>query len=145
MSSRLRAASSALMVVLSVLPLGGCHELGNPVTRSTPATPFPTEPPHTTVTRMTYAHSQEAVAWRRPPAHALDQNLPSARYIARVDVDHAPLGPVRGSVRLATTIAFADGHTQTVEWLAPANASHWSLDLALASPPTRAMTRVALR
>ena len=142
---RARLAHGVRLLVVLLLPLLGvsCHELGNPVTRETPATPYPSAPPHSTVTRVTYAHSREAVAWRRPPAHALDQNLPSARYIARIDVDHTPVALAR--VRLATTIAFADGTTRTVEWTAPGAESPWALDLALAAPPLRAMTRVAMR
>ena len=123
----------------------GCHELGNPVTRTTEATPFPAVAPHETITHVTYAHSSEAVAWRRPPAHTLDRDLPSARYIARIDVDHPGLTGPRGRVQLVTSIAFADGRTRTVQWSAPAAEAPWTLDLALASPPTRALTRVARR
>jgi hypothetical protein len=138
-------ARRALLVAALASALGGCHELGNPVTRVTPVTPFPATPPHTTMTHLTYAHSSEAVAWRRPPAHALDQNLPRARYIARIDVDHGQVSNAGARVRLATTVAFVDGRTRTVQWVAPTAASPWSLDLALASPPAGALTRVVGR
>ena len=139
---RARQGPARLASIFALLLSLGCHELGNPVTRETPATPYPSAAPHSTVTHVTYAHSREAVAWRRPPAHALDQALPSARYIARIDVEHAPVAVSR--VRLATTVAFADGTTRTGEWIAPGAESPWSLDLALAAPPVRAMTRVAV-
>ncbi|MCA9534304.1 MAG: hypothetical protein KC593_11515 [Myxococcales bacterium] len=134
----------AVMVVLAGALLG-CHELGNPVTRTTQATPFPSEAPHETITHVTYAHSSEAVAWRRAPAHTLDRDLPSARYIARIAVEHPALGGQRGRVQLVTTIAFADGRTRTVQWAAPSDESPWLLDLALAASPTRAITRIVRR
>jgi hypothetical protein len=130
-----------LTLWLTVLASAGCHELGNPVTRTTQRTPFPAEPPHQTITRVTYAHASEAVAWRRPPAHALDRGLPNARYIARIDVTHPP-GPAGGRVRLATTVVFQDGTRRTIEWLAPSDATVWSADVALPSQPARALTQV---
>lgn len=139
----MRLLSALLIATLlsASLGLAGCYELGNPVTRQTPETPFPAEPPHQTLTRVTYAHASEAVAWRRPPAHALDRGLPNARYIARVDVEHPP-GPAGGRVHLLTTIVYQDGTTRTLDWFAPSDATLWSADIALPHAPARALTRV---
>ena len=137
----LRTLYASLLALLLALGTAGCHELGNPVTRTTQATPFPAEAPHQTLTRVTYAHASEAVAWRRPPAHALDRGLPNARYIARVDVEHPP-GPAGGRVHLMTTIFYQDGTTRITEWFAPSDATVWSADIALPNAPARALTRI---
>lgn len=136
-----RPAWALLLALLLTLGTAGCHELGNPVTRTTQATPFPADGPPETLTRVTYAHASEAVAWRRPPAHALDRGLPNARYIARVDVEHPP-GAAGGRVHLMTTIFYQDGSTRITEWFAPSDATVWSADIALPNAPARALTRV---
>ena len=55
-------------LILSALLGASCHEVGNPVTRETPSSPYPSEGAAATSTLVRYARQEAAVAWARAPA-----------------------------------------------------------------------------
>ena len=136
-----RVEHRGLIALLLSMSLIGCHELGNPVTRETPETAYPANPPHLTVTVLRYARARDAVAWRRTPAHVLDPALDGAAFVGRLEVQHAPL-PRGSTAWLETEFVMQAGGRFTRRWQAPAAANPWLVDVALPGPPLGATTRL---